>query len=316
MALPKDSCWHDWPFDADLVLRKTGARRLGDPKLPLALLALLAREKGHEVKLYQRNARLEAQSVSSTGQASQEYQKEQAQLALGIGDRLFMLSSARSWDEELIIAHRRMATGTLKPEHRQQTSWMSGAFEVPLPSVNRELLNKARPWVEWRPRWNPGAIRGRSRLERLISTGRRVPENAILHGLTPDRSIAEEYWAALSYHLQKKGVDATVHQFTDVRVLPFKWPANQGNDMVQLVRRQYTLSMGRLLFHSDSYDNGESLLVQSAQQRSRLTAPLSKNLTPRNFGFPDDVHAILRLTHLQHLDDHLPAAQARPKARL
>lgn len=120
-----------------------------------------------------------------------------------------MLSSARSWDEELIIAHRRMATGTL-----------------------------------------------------------------------------------------------------------VKWPANQGNDMVQLVRRQYTLSMGRLLFHSDSYDNGESLLVQSAQQRSRLTATLSKNLTPRNFGFPDDVHAILRLTHLQHLDDHLPAAQARPKARL
>ena len=315
MALPKDSCWHDWPFDADLVLRKTGARRLGDPTIALALLAALAREQGHDVKLYRRDSRLEAQTVVAGREPNREYVKEQAQYALGIGDQLFMMSSARSWDEELIVAHRRVATGTFRPNQRQQTSWIDHAREDVFPSASRQLLNQARPLAVPRARWNAGAIIGRSRLERLIATGRTVPENAAVHTLAPDRSSAEEYWAAIAYHLRGKGVDAVVHQSTDARAIPFKWPANQGNDLVQLVRKRYTLSLGRLLLHSDQHDNGDSLMVQSARNRVCLDTPLSKNLDPENHGFPGDVDAILRLIHLQHLDANLPPADAEPSAR-
>lgn len=315
MALSKESCWHHWPFDADLVMRKTGARRLGDPVTALAMVARLARELGYDARLYQRNARLTALTLPNGRPPNQDYVKEQAQYALGIGNHLFTMSSARSWAEELVVAHRRMATSTQAMDKRQQTSWMGPAEDIALPSVSRELMNRARPLVVARERWNPGTI-GRSRLDRLLPARRSFPDGAVPYPVTPEIKSAEEFWATVSYHLRAKGVEATVNQLTSVAPIPFKWPTGQGNDTAQLVRRQYTMTLGKLLIHSDPDDNGDSLVVESAQNPSRLSVTTSMDVPPKHFGLPNAIEQILRQIHLQQLDANLPAVSEEAASRL
>lgn len=318
MALSKYSCWHACPFDADLVLRKTGVRRMGDPRIPLALIGHLAQERGHQVQLLERVARLiEQDAFPGPGKGGWD-SKEQAHHALIIDGKFFSLCGASSWEELLIHAHGCLASPFLgnTPSRYQQTGWLTHVLEQDLPAVGRKFLFRARA-VKADGR-RPTVLHEHP-LFRMFRHGPRLPQDKPSVRFSAGENPPMDFWASMAYHLADRGVDCEVTRSKLTYNLPRPRRQSLTNEQWQFVRTTYTLNAGPMVFYGAD-DDHPSMAVRSAESTLALEQPFSGRVDPKYFLTPDEAGQAWRLIQQQTLDTQLPSAlpeaSAQPKARM
>lgn len=313
MVSPKRACWKLWPFDADLVLRKTGVRRRSDPTVALGLLGQLAQEHGMDVRYVERNARLTA-SERKDGEPSQSqvlFVKEQQQLGLVVEGRLFFLSGATGWEEELLKFHQCLIH-PLKPRQVVESFWMGGAEEKTMPPVDPALLDQARALIP-----TPAQKHVLSTLrpfpEGSGNPGYSYPPDRVAFEIIPDTSTIRRFWASVAKKLSDLGWPTEA--FLSVRVMaPSGLPLDE-TPPTQIVRRRFFATTETLFLHNDSSDINSTVTIESAFEPHLLTVAGEYSIPSQHNALFGDVERVIRQLQLFQLNERLPDV-AEPPTRM
>lgn len=318
MPLTKHSCWHACPFDADLVLRKTGARRTGDPRLPLSLIGLLAQERGHRVQLLKRVARFNENDIAPINGSGYVGSREQNYHALLINGQFFSMCGANSWEELLLHAHGCMLSSSMDntPSRYQETGWLTQVYEQNLATVERKWLYQARALkVDER---RPTVFHGHP-LTRMFQRKPMLPKSKPAVQFSAGDHNPMDFWASIAHHLINRGVDCEVIRSKLTYDLPRPKQQALANEQWQIVRTTYTLNAGPMVFYGAD-DDYPSISVRSSRNILARAEPLSERIEPKYFFTPNEAGQAWRLIKEHLLENQLPSAfpeaSARPKARM
>lgn len=326
MALPKDSCWHNFPFDADLVMRKLGLRQKLSPQELLSFLGREAEKLGHTVWLAKRDARFSCVDPKPGQPRIIKYVKEQSQHALWCDGHWFFLSGARSWDEHLTRFHLHFcANSTLADREVFESEWMEWPQNHPFTASPRlEMLATAAK--EWQRPQAPAHLR--SRFERHTTATLNLPSDRHLMELELSRGLRfplppKEAWEALVFELHQR--QWSIEAFEQIQVFPLDFEPRKKNGLnpnlnAQLVRTSYYADNGQAVLISSDTESPYFLKIQSAAHdwllKHTLTAPLQPQPNPSLP--PEEVDKVARWLLTLRLEEGLSQGQenGKPKVRL
>lgn len=298
-----------WPFNADLVLRKTGVRRHLPPNHRLSLLARLLQDQGHTPQLLRRNARFASLKGTENGAVRQgRYVKEQAWFALELDGRLLTDGAATDWTGILADAHAHLTSSAVTtPSHLREevreTVWLHpAATPVALEAVDRELLARARALVGPMAAASPLTLPGRP-------VAPLFPQGVTPMELDPVGQPPFRFFQQVLFDLARRGHEGRLEALTDA--MPTATPG------VQAVRRRARLWVGPYVLHSDGCTNSHALAFESANDSAFLTASAAEWLPPEKAPWTQPAaDRVVRLLDHHRLLNALPEAPPRKGPRL